>query len=278
MKLAPPARTNVIAVLVATSAALIVRAWLQLKLQAGGARPYEAGDLAYLAVPPVLLLLLAPVVYADRRFLLYQFRRSAISLAVVLNAVLLGLLLRITAWSKLIAGISFGIYQNDNPHAVEGPAFAFQCASPGSVALGFIVMAVMIPVVEEVAHRGYVQSGIQRHGAVPAILLSASTFAVFHPLSGWLFSFFAGLVLGTQYWRTGSLWSSLVTHATVNAAIQVDWRCLNTQWNPDAATLPLWKPGLLSIAVGLAAVACIAWLLKNSGTADRPAAERATER
>ena len=103
-------------------------------------------------------------------------------------------------------------------------------------------------------------------------------FAVFHPISSWLFSFVAGLVFGIQYWQTASLWPSVVSHATVNALIQIDWRCFRIQWNPDVTELPLWLPGLLSTVVEFGALAGIVKLLKNSGADHRPAAERITER
>ncbi|MBU2677173.1 MAG: CPBP family intramembrane metalloprotease, partial [Gammaproteobacteria bacterium] len=206
MKVAAPVRTNVIAVLVASTAALIARAWLQLHLQTDGLAKGYASDLSFLIVPPIMMVLLAPVYCSDRTFLFHQFRRSAISAKLIVNAILIGVLLRLAAWSRLVAGASFGIHRSSDPLAVEGPVFGFQCASPAAVALGFVVMAAMVPVIEEVVHRAYVQSGLRHYGSVAAIVLSAGVFAVFHPTSSWLFSFVAGLVFGIQYWQTGSLW------------------------------------------------------------------------
>jgi membrane protease YdiL (CAAX protease family) len=71
---------------------------------------------------------------------------------------------------------------------------------------------------------------------------------------------FAGLVFGTQYWITRSLWPSLITHATINLLIQFDWRCLQGLWNPPANDLPLVVPGavaLLLLAVFVASVLAI---------------------
>ncbi len=279
MTVSRPNRTTVFAVLVATIAALIARAWLQIELQGDGLRRNLAADLSYLVVPPLLLILLGPVLYRDRTFLAQQFRRSSLSPAVFLNAILIGLLLRLASWARLVAGASFGWYRAADPNAIEGPQFSFACDSLFVVALGFAVMVVLVPLIEEVAHRAYVQSYLQPLGPVAAILISSLVFAVFHRPSGWSFSFLAGIVFGIQYWRTGSLWPSLISHATVNALIQIDWRCLNTQWNPRATDLPLWLPGVLSIVALLLAMAAIAWLLqKNTGAANCPGAERVTER
>jgi membrane protease YdiL (CAAX protease family) len=252
-----------IAVVVATSATLFARAWLQIDLQAAGLQKDYSSDLSYLLVSPILLLLLAPVVLKDKSFLFHQFRRSAISQRVILEAVLIGVLLRVTSWAKLVAGVAFGFYRSESPIVIEGPQFAFQCASVPVVVLGFLVMAFMVPIIEEVTHRAYIQSAVQHRGPIAAILVSASVFAVFHPLTNWPFSFLAGVVFGAQYWKSRSLWPSLISHATVNALIQIDWRCLNTQWNPRQADVPLWSPGIVSVVIVFAAVTGIFCLLKK---------------
>lgn len=263
MTVAPPARINPIAVIVATTAALIGRAWLQVELLAGGLPKDYAADLSYLVVPPILLVLLAPVLSKDRSFLVEQFRYPGISLSIVFEAVLIGLLLRIVSWAKLVAGVAFGVYRSDDPLAIEGPRFAFQCASPHVVILGFVVMAVMIPVIEEVTHRAYIQSALHDRGPLIAISVSAIIFAIFHPPANLAFTFFAGVVLGYQYWYSGSLWPSLISHATVNGLIQIDWRCLAVQWNPHATELPILSSGIPAILVLMTSFYAIFLLVKK---------------
>ena len=260
MTVAEPSQKHAVAVLVATSAALIGRAWLQVELLAAGFQKEYAADLSYLIVPPILLFLLAPVIYRDRSFLHQQFRHEQLSPHVVLNAILVGLLLRLVSWATLVAGIAFGYYQSADPLAITGPKFAFRCASIHVVALGFLVMTLMVPIVEEVTHRAYVQSALRRRGPIIAVSLSAMIFAVFHPPASWPFTFFAGVVFGIQYWNSGSLWPSLISHATVNAVIQLDWRCLHGQWNPPASGLPLWQIGVPAIGILLLASGSIFWL------------------
>ncbi len=278
MTVAQPARTHLVAVLVATGAALIGRSWLQVELLADGVQKDYAADLSYLILPPTLFILLGPVLYRDRAFLVQQYRRKDLSLQVILSATGVGLLIRVLWWSQLVAGISFGFFINDDPFAIEGPRFRFQCASPHVVMLGLLVMVVIVPIIEEFTHRAYVQSALLHRGPVIAVVVSAFVFTVFHPPTSWVFTFFAGIVFGVQYWNSGSLWPSLIAHATFNALIQVDWRCMTTQWNPRTMDLPLMVPGVLSVLVVLSSTIGIFWLTKNTGVASHPDADRVTER
>ena len=275
-----PARIHVVAVIVATIAALVGRSWLQLKLLANGVQQDYAADLSYLAVPPILLTLLLPVLHKDRAFIGQQFRLTGLSLGTVFVAIAIGVLARAMWWSQLFAGISFGIYRNSDPSAIAGPTFTINCPAPVVVALGFLVMAIMVPIIEEVTHRAYVQTAFRHRGPIVAICLSALVFAILHRFSGWPFAFFAGLIFGVQYWRSGTLWPSVISHATVNALVQVDWRCVRGHWNPPPIQLPLWNIGLPSLLILAVTVLAIIYLLfgKKPGRWMRPGNDRITER
>lgn len=262
-------RTTIIAVLVATTAALIACAWLQVRLTDSGMQQALAADLSYLVVPPMLLFLLFPLWRSEKVFLKSLFRRQSLSWRIALTAIVIGILLRLSWWSQLFAGVSFGFYRSDNPDAVVGPSFSFNCGSPTIVALGILVTAVLVPLIEEITHRGYVQTFCERRGVIFAILLSAAIFAVFHSLSSWPFTFFAGIVLGVQYWATRSLWSSVIAHATVNGLTQLDWRCLSTSWIPRAEDLPLWFPGVVATLVLVICLTCLMLLLQKMTTGAR---------
>ncbi len=262
-------RTTIIAVLVATTAALIARAWLQLRLVDNGMQQALAADLSYLVVPPILLFLLFPLWRSEKVFLKSLFRRDSLSWRIVLTAIVIGILLRLSWWSQLIAGVSFGFYRSGNLDAVVGPSFSFNCASPTVVALGVLVIAVLVPLIEEITHRGYVQTFLERRGVIVAVLLSAAIFACFHRLSSWPFAFFTGIVLGVQYWATRSLWSSVIAHATVNGLIQLDWHCQSTSWNPRAENLPLWLPGVVATLVFVICLTCLTLLLQKMTTGAR---------
>lgn len=249
MKSHAPAPRNVAAVLIATAAALVARAWLQIAMIDAGYESSHAGDLAYLAIPPVLLVLLFPVLLQDKAFLRQVFDISHVTAKMLLAAIAIGLILRLAWWAQLVAGISFGVYRDHEDNVGNGPEFVFDCPEPGILALGFLVMAMLVPLIEELTHRAYVLSALRRQPAPLAIVISATLFTIFHPPSNWLFVFVAGLVLGVQFWQTRSLWSSITTHATINGLIQFDWRCLHGSWNPAVERLPMVRTGTVAIVV-----------------------------
>ncbi len=254
-------RTTIVTVMVAMTAAMVLRSWLQVHLLQRGMQSALAADVSYLIVPPVLVLLLFPLWRTERFFLGAQFHRQSLSWRLALRAIAIGLLMRLLWWSQLIAGVSFGIYSSSNSDDSVGPIFSFNCASPGVVFLGFIAMVVLIPLIEEIVHRGYVQSALRQLGRVKAVILSALIFTVFHSFISWPFAFFAGIVFGLQYWSTQSLWSSLLSHMTVNTLILLDWRCVSGQWNPRAADLPLLIPGTVASTVFIACLAVLVVVL-----------------
>jgi membrane protease YdiL (CAAX protease family) len=258
-----PARINLIAVIVATIAALIFRAWLQIELLDKGYTQDFAADLSYLVVPPILLLLLLPIWQQQGGFIATLFTRQALSLGLLARAFAIGCLLRLAAWCELVAGVSLGWYRNADATAVVGPTFAFECPAPQALILGFVVMAMLVPFIEETIHRGLVQTRLYERGALFAISVSALIFMLAHRPSTWAFVFVAGVVFGIQYWQTKTLWSSVVTHATINGLILLDWRCLRGQWNPPASDVPLWTAGIVSLCLLLLALLSIGLLLRK---------------
>jgi membrane protease YdiL (CAAX protease family) len=259
-------RTTIVAVLVATIAALIARSWLQIQLTQGGMQSLLAADLSYLVVPPILIVFLFPLWKTEKQFLGDQFRIRDLTWRLVVQAFAIGLLIRMLWWSQVIAGGSFGFYASSDPNAIVGPVFSFQCESPEIVFLGFVVMAILVPLIEEITHRGFVQTALNRRGFVLAILISSAVFTAFHRFGSWPTVFMTGLILGSQYWITRSLWSSIVTHATVNGLIQIDWRCLSGQWNPKPDELPLLVPGVTAAFVFVVCLLMLFFLLHNMAT------------
>ena len=261
MSRAQISRTTIAAVVLATIAALFVKSWLQITLVQGGVEKVYAANLAFLVVPPILLILLFPVFLQQKAFLAGQFQRKHLTLNIALASAAIGVLLRLAWWAQLTTGVSFGLYRNPDLTAITGPVITFQCATAHVVILGFVVMAVMVPIVEEVTHRAFIQTALYRFGAVIAITTSALVFLAFHRPSGWMLAFSAGLIFGIQYWRAGSLWPSVISHATFNGLVQIDWRCLQVQWNPPQTDLPLWLLGLTSGALFAACIGGISYLL-----------------
>ncbi len=267
----PVPRTALIAVLVATTAALVARAWIQIQLLDGGSARVFAADVSYLIVPPVLVFLLFPLWHSQKHFLASLFQRRDLTWRIAARAVALGVLIRLLWWWQLIAGGSFGYYISTNPEAIVGPDFSFHLPVPENIILGLVVMAFLVPIIEEVTHRGFVMSALRYRGRIFSILVSALVFMVFHKYSSWPFVFFAGVVFGLQYWATNSLWPSLLTHATVNGLIEIEQHFMSVHWNPRAADLPVWTPGIVSVVLFALSLAALVILLRQMTTEAREA-------
>ena len=258
--------TTIVAILVATVAALVARAWLRLQIVAEGLAAQTAADLAYLVVPVIMVVLLFPLWRIERPYLCSLFKLSALNLKLVVTAITVGVLLRLLWWGQLVFGISFGVFGTSDPVAITGPVFSFQCPGPELVVLNLLVMSVLTPVIEEITHRGYFLTALQNRGLLQAVVISALIFAVFHRLTSMPFAFLAGVVLGVQYWHSRSLWPSLISHCTVNTLILLDWRCLSGHWNPRSEDIPVWLPGVSSAIVMLGCLVALYALLRKMAT------------
>lgn len=265
---------QLLVIVLAQILALTTQAWLSRSLVAGGYEHLQAHYLAYLVVPPILLLFLAPVLLEHRHFLQRLLSRHGLTVRLAIAAIGLGLATRVVWWAQLLAGISFGMTANDDPAAATGPVFSFGCPPLTSLFLGVIVMAILIPLAEETVDRGLLQSAFAHKGPLPAILISALFFTVFHPPSSYGFVFLMGVVFGTQFWLTGSLWTTIITHATYNGLAQLDWRCLRGHWNPPSESLPQLVPGGIALLALAAAALLILFLLRcqRAGARTAPAA------
>lgn len=257
MSLPRPARTHVIAVLLATVAALFARAWLQLRLVGNGYDRGLAGDLSYLVVPVVMLALLFPVLLEDRVFLKRQFRCEDLSATLILKAVAIGVMFRIAWHGHIVAGTAFGLYQSSPNPAVD---FSFECPSVQVLSLSVLVASVLIPFVEEIVHRGYLQSFFAPRGPLIAIAITSLAFVLFHRYGAWEFVLAGGILLGTLYWLTGSLWVPVIVHAVTNLVPQLTLRCMTIPWSPAQDETPVWSVGLISGIVCLASTAGLLWL------------------
>lgn len=262
----PVPRTVLVAVLVATTAALIGRAWLQIQLMDDGMASTFAADLSYLIVPPILVFLLFPIWREQKAFVFSLFKRNDLTWRIAVRAVCIGVLLRMLAEAKLIAGVSFGYYKSTNAEAIVGPDFSFRLAAPENIVLGLVVMALLVPIIEEIVHRGFVMSALRNRGCIVSVLVSALVFMVFHKYSSWLFVSLAGVVFGLQYWATNSLWPSLLTHATVNGLIEIEQHFMSMHWNPRAADLPLWTPGIVAVVLIAVSLSALVVLLRKMTT------------
>ena len=209
-------------VVIATTAALFAHSALTLHLRSIGTHPLVARDLAYLVVPPVLLFLTIPMWRSATSFIAANFRRSDLSFRTIAVAIAVGVAMRI-AW-QLTAHLQAG--------EVPAPVFSINCEPLVQIALALFISALLIPITEEIIHRGYLFTALMRLGPAPAILVSAALFTVYHKQAIWPLAFGGGVVFAIQYWRTGSLWSSTISHMTFNALSLLDSRCLHLSHLP----------------------------------------------
>jgi membrane protease YdiL (CAAX protease family) len=264
MTLPPSIRIPVrelIAIILVLVFVYFARAWLQLELRGLGLGVAYSKDISYLIVTPVLVLMLLPILWHHRDFLRQLLDRTQLTVPLVLSAIALGILMRLVYWGQLIARVSFGIARDSDPDAAVGPVFSFSCPPPQVIGTGFLVMALLVPVIEEIVNRGVIQSTLVHRGRTAAILTSAIVFTLLHSPSGYAFVFVMGIVLGLQFWNTRTLWASIITHATFNGLAQLDWRCLRGTWNPTVEQIPALLPGIVALGILVAASACAIWLL-----------------
>lgn len=85
------------------------------------------------------------------------------------------------------------------------------------VILMFVGTAIVPPLTEELALRGFALTHFKKYGNTFAILASAFVFGIFHGNPTQIpFAFICGLFLGYAALATGSVWTSIIIHACVN--------------------------------------------------------------
>lgn len=95
---------------------------------------------------------------------------------------------------------------------------------------GMLVVAVLVivlaPLVEETFFRGFLLQGLARRMSFwPAAIITSAVFALAH-LWPYLFPpiFLLGIAFSWLFWRTGSLWTAIAAHSTLNAtAFVIAW-------------------------------------------------------
>lgn len=242
-------RAPIVAILIIEVAALVARAFLEVHLIDNGEPKPFAQDLSYLVVPPILIVLMYPILRQHGRYLLSLLRRNDLTLRLVFLSMLLGVTLRLTYWGGLISLVSFGVLRNDNPGAVVGPAISFGCPEAHVLALSFLVVSFLIPIIEEVINRGLILPSLMQRGKILAVVLSSVLFATMHAPQATILTFLIGLFLAAQMINLRTLWATMITHATYNALSVLDWRCASTQWNPDVTTPSMTGAGLIASAI-----------------------------
>ncbi len=242
-------RVPLFAILVYETAALIARSFLEVHLRDSGYQPDLAGDLSYLVVPPILMLLMYPVMSDYGHRVLALYRRSALSLRLIAIGIALGITLRCAFWGGLIAMTSFGLSVSADGLPAIAPHFSWQCPPPWQMALGILVSVLLIPPIEEVINRGFFLNRLLHRGKLFAVLASSILFAIYHNPQTISLAFAIGLFFAVATLNSGTLWIATLAHATYNLASQLDWRCLNGRWNPLDTTPLVASAGAMATAL-----------------------------
>jgi membrane protease YdiL (CAAX protease family) len=263
--LRPDLPVPIAAIVIIEVAALIARAFLEVRLLDSGEPKPFAEDLSYLVVPPIMIVLMFPIIRQHGAFLLSLLRRQDLTVRLIMMSVLLGLTLRITYWGGLISLISFRVLRNADPNAVVGPEFSFSCPEPAALALSFFVITFLTPIIEEITNRGLILPALLHRGRLPAIVISSLLFAVMHDPQAIPLAFVVGLFLGLQMIKMKTLWAPMMTHATYNAMTILDWGCLKGKWNPIETTPAMIGTGLVAATVAIVGISLCAMFVMQKG-------------
>ena len=223
------------------------------------------------------LLMAAFLTHRPRRSL----KLSTCSIPVACAAVLTALCLH-PAVMWLTAGVMTMYPPTGDMHTIEQFISGILADAPGTWAI-ILVFALAPAVIEELAFRGFILSGLQSLGNnVKAIIISSILFGVAHSiLQQSIITFFVGLVIGYIAVRTASIIPCILFHFTHNATSvlmsMVDshtmqqYPLLGAFLEPTEAGVYQYGilPGILMATVG---VLILIWFW-NAGVEDDPRIE-----
>ena len=119
----------------------------------------------------------------------------------------------------------------------------------------FFAMAISAPICEESLFRGLIQRGYERRGPLTGVLIGGILFAVYHlSFQRLIILLPIAITLGYAAWRSNSLISSMLVHASYNTVASI--LTIVTSFRPDLTldffgSFPGAIVGLIVTAVGL---------------------------
>ena len=184
----------------------------------------------------------------------------------------IGVILRLTHWAGLTAGIAFGWLYTDAFPTVPTARFWISCPPLPLLALSILVRATLTPVLEEFIHRGFILHALLPRGNSLAIVLSAVFFGVMHTPQTIISAVLIGLLLAVLTLNLRTLWGPIIVHATYNLAAILDWDCMHANWNPTETTPQPAVTGGVAVLTILICIALLIWLarLGKAGTQIAP--------
>lgn len=243
--------------------ALSFRSWLYFDLEADGMGSLTARHLTFFVQLPLLALLLFPLWKGNKQILIGGLKPAQLTLRIILIGIGLGIAHRVAMDGILIARVAFGFLRNADPNAIVGPVFALSCPPATLVALHLVSLSFLVPITEEILHRGWLVSWLSRYGRWSAVVVSSVLFMILHQPGSMDSAFIFGLFLAVVYLNTGSLWPGIIAHCVSNALILLDWHCLGTVWNPVGSSPVLYAVGTIAALMTLFALAFAALLVSR---------------
>jgi membrane protease YdiL (CAAX protease family) len=158
----------------------------------------------------------------------------------------------------------------DDPELV---AAEFLATPLGAFAF-FLAIAIMAPLIEEFAFRGWMLRDLQRVvGPLPAILITGVSFSLLHGRLDAIHHIAFGVFAGWVVWRTRSIWAGVYMHALNNAAALVMMHVASDSASSSATMPPwLWPYALIVGAVALAGFVAAGARIHQLAQAERPRA------
>jgi membrane protease YdiL (CAAX protease family) len=228
-------------------------------------------ELSYPVVPVVLGILMYPYLRLNWRSCRLLLRRVDLSFRLVIYSISLGVLMRIGSWAAIITLVCFDLAGNRLAEPVNGPVFSLIWPLMPQVLLSFAVMCLLVPMTEEVVHRGFLLHCLLARGEAAAVVVSAAIFAASHPPQSYLLSFLAGLFLGMQTLSYRTLWAPFITHATFNAAMVIDRNFFYMVWSPAHPGATATSAGVVALVVTFASIGvCMFLASRRPGRAVSP--------
>ncbi len=145
-----------------------------------------------------------------------RFQRAAALIGIGLagySVLLTGLLVILAVLGRVVGDVS--------PLAQTIEQVIGEARTPGEIAIYFVLVVILAPIVEELVFRGYVYAGLRRVMATRhAIIIGAALFAAVHlNAAGFLMIGIIGVMLCYLYERSRSLLPCMVAHGVHNALV-----------------------------------------------------------
>ena len=169
-----------------------------------------------------ILLIVASFIALVFFWMAYKVQRKSIFQALNLRKITLSAIPKSIFIGSFFSLFLFSLISLTNIYRLfpsHGKVMESIIPAEGNFLLIFLSIAVVVPVFEEVMHRGIIYQQLKKGLPFPvAVLTQAIIFAVFH--FNWLqgiYAFLGGIVLALLYEYTKSLWAPILMHMGWNA-------------------------------------------------------------